>query len=377
MRFIRFSKGFFIAEIREFEVLFWSLVFPILLYFFLSSVFGGDGGSSSIGFKLAVVRHSSPALSSELITQTIDAISGDAGPFTLSHFQDLDEALTAMKQGKQDLVISGAEENYPSSQSIPVELHNISGRESSQVAANIMEIALDKANIEVARYTNPDFVAISSETIPVSITSTSKSVNYKDYIFPSVALMMMLSVALFNCPLSLSYYRSSGINKKLYTTPLRPHEYFGAHLVKLVLTIMISLILLYGMAWFIYKVRSGIFSLSFLLALGLAMITFVSFGLMISSFARKESSAGIFGQLFYQTMMFLGGFFFPVFGLPWGIRWLVYVLPSTYLVELLRRGMGIHTAPLSALSLIAVPLAWTALSVIVFSFNFRKVMAYE
>jgi ABC-2 type transport system permease protein len=377
MRFARFSKGFFISEIREFEVLFWSFVFPILLYFFLSSVFGSQGGSSSISFNLAVLRQSSTAFDSQIIDATIAAVSGESGPFTVSSYQDFDEAIDAMKRGKQDLVVLASAEAQSAGQGIPVQIFSISGRESSQVAANILEIAFDKANIEIARHSNPSFSAITAESIPVSLTNTRKSIAYKDYIFPSVALMMMLSVALFNCPLSLSFYRSSGINKKIYTTPLRPHEFFGAHLVKLVLTMLISLTLLYLMAWYVYKVRSGIFSAGFFLALGLGMLTFVSFGLMISSFARKESSAGILGQVFYQTMMFLGGFFFPVFGLPWGIRWLVYVLPSTYLVELLRRGMGFQSAPLSAFALIAVPLGWTALSVLVFSLNFRKVMGYE
>jgi len=81
--------------------------------------------------------------------------------------------------------------------------------------------------------------------------------------------------------------------------------------------------------------------------------------------------------VFYQIMMFMGGFFFPVFGLPWGIRWLVYALPSTYLVELLRRGMGIQSAPIGMIWLIVVPLAWMLVSATVFSLNFRKVMGYE
>ena len=56
MRFWRFCKGFFLSEIREFEVIFWSIVFPILLYFFLSTIFGSEGNTTSINFNLAVAR---------------------------------------------------------------------------------------------------------------------------------------------------------------------------------------------------------------------------------------------------------------------------------------------------------------------------------
>jgi ABC-2 type transport system permease protein len=44
---------------------------------------------------------------------------------------------------------------------------------------------------------------------------------------------------------------------------LRPLEFFAAHLVKLLITMLISLTLLYAMAWFIYGVRDGIFGLGF------------------------------------------------------------------------------------------------------------------
>lgn len=377
MRFWRFCKGFFLSEIREFEVVFWSIVFPLLLYFFLSTIFGSEGKTSGISFKLAVLRSGGQTTELVVADKTVEAISGKDGPFKATSFADIEAALSAMKQGKQDAVLEIGSVAASTPPGGSVTIHCISGRESSQVAGNILQIAFDKANIEVARDSDPQFRSIPSEAIPVQNTASGRSVDYKDYIFPSVALMMMLSVALFNSPLSLSFYRSSGTNKKLFTTPLRPLEYFGAHLVKLLSTIMISLVLLYLMAFFIYRVRSGIFSPGFFMALVLAMLTFVSFGLMVASFARKESSAGIMGQVFYQTMMFLGGFFFPVFGVTWGIRWLVYVLPSTYLVELLRRGMGIQSAPIGMFWLIAIPMLWLVVSAGVFTLNFRKVMGNE
>ena len=84
----------------------------------------------------------------------------------------------------------------------------------------------------------------------------------------------------------------------------------------------------------------------------------------------------VIGQICYQIMMFMGGFFFPVMDLPWSVKWLVYLVPTTYLVELLRRGMGIQTMELATIWLITVPLAWTVVSVSVFSLRFRKVMGH-
>jgi ABC-2 type transport system permease protein len=377
MRFIRFSKGFFLAEIREFEVVFWSVVFPLLLYLFLSAVLGGEGKPQGAAFNLAVVRNGTSQMAAMALDKTLEAVGGEDGPFRVTDFTSVEDALDAMKRGKQDVVAVTGGAMIPASMSYPIALHSISGKESSQVAANILDLAFEKANLEVARFSDPGFKGIRMEEEAVAVSASGRSVAYKDYLFPSVALIMMLSVALLNSPLSLSFYRSSGTNRKIFTTPLRPLEFFASHLVKLLATMLISLALLYLMAWFGYGVRGGIFSLRFFLSLVLGMVTLISMGLMIAVVASKESAVMVIGQISYQVMMFMGGFFFPVMGLPLSIRWLVYVVPTTYLVELLRRGMGIRTMEMASIWLIAVPLAWLALSVSVFAGNFRKVMGNE
>ncbi len=172
-------------------------------------------------------------------------------------------------------------------------------------------------------------------------------------------------------------YRVSGTNKKLYTTPLKPLEYFSAHFVKLVFTMLMSLVLLYIIALTVYRVQGTIFDPRFILSLIYSMLVSVSFGLMVASFAKKLSTATVVGQSLYQVMMFMGGLYFPVFDLPWGLRWIVYLLPTTYLVELSRRFMGYTIAPISMTWLIVVPLIWMIFSVSVFALNFRKVMGYE
>lgn len=376
MRFWRFTRSFFLAEIREFEVVFWSIVFPLLLYVFLSAVLGGNGKAGGMSFNLGVVRNSTSPVGTMAISKTLDAVTGSEGPFVATPFASLEEALEQMKSGKQDVVAELGGELIPSSQSFPVRLHSISGKESSQVATNILELVFDKANLEVARLSDHGFKGIVIDTQAVAGSASSRSVDYKDYLFPSVALMMMLSVALLNSPLSLGFYRSSGTNRKIFTTPLRPLEFFAAHLVKLLITMLISLTLLYAMAWFIYGVRDGIFGLGFFLTLLLGMLSLISIGLVIAAIASKESSVMVIGQICYQIMMFMGGFFFPVMDLPWSVKWLVYLVPTTYLVELLRRGMGIQTMEMATIWLIAVPLAWTVISVSVFGLRFRKVMGH-
>lgn len=385
-RMWNFTSGLFKNEIREFQVMFWSFIFPLVLYFILTSVFGSLYGDNpqGISFKIGIVREEPLSGFGKIFDEVIDGISSENGPFVRAEYGSIDEALTDLKEGKQDIVLvipEGTSAKIASAVvlkagEVALRVHYVSGKDSSSIASNILSEVINEVNLEIGRRSGGEYVDIVTEAKTVS-AKEEKPFDYREYIFPGVALMMILSVALFNSPIGLVQYRVSGVNKKLYTTPLRPLEYFTAHFVKLIFTMLISLILLYLIAAFVYNVRGSILDIRFILTLLFSMVVTISFGLMIASFSKKLSTVTVLGQTLYQVMMFLGGLYFPVFDLPWGIRWLVYALPTTYLVELSRRVMGYQFAPVSLLWLVLVPMIWTAVSTIVFVVNFKKVMGYE
>ncbi len=385
-RMLKFTSGLFKNEIREFQVMFWSLIFPLILYFILTSVFGGmaSGNSQGISFNLGIVKEENLTGFGRVLDEVLGSISSHGGPFVQREYGNLDEALEDLKNGKQDIVLvipKGTNAKMTGSLmlqvgDVPLRMHYISGKESSSIAANILGEIMNEVNLEIKKRQEENYIDIASTNNVVS-AKQEKGFDYNEYIFPGVALMMILSVSLFNSPIGLIQYRVSGTNKKLYTTPLKPLEYFSAHFVKLVFTMLMSLVLLYIIALTVYRVQGTIFDPRFILSLIYSMLVSVSFGLMVASFAKKLSTATVVGQSLYQVMMFMGGLYFPVFDLPWGLRWIVYLLPTTYLVELSRRFMGYTIAPISMTWLIVVPLIWMIFSVSVFALNFRKVMGYE
>ncbi|HPB63491.1 MAG TPA: ABC transporter permease [Mesotoga sp.] len=385
-RMLKFTSGLFKNEIREFQVMFWSFIFPLILYFILTSVFGGmaSGNSQGISFNLGIVKEENLTGFGRVLDEVLGSISSHGGPFVQREYGNLDEALEDLKNGKQDIVLvipKGTNAKMTGSLmlqvgDVPLRMHYISGKESSSIAANILGEIMNEVNLEIKKRQEENYIDIASTNNVVS-AKQEKGFDYNEYIFPGVALMMILSVSLFNSPIGLIQYRVSGTNKKLYTTPLKPLEYFSAHFVKLVFTMLMSLVLLYIIALTVYRVQGTIFDPRFILSLLYSMLVSVSFGLMVASFAKKLSTATVVGQSLYQVMMFMGGLYFPVFDLPWGLRWIVYLLPTTYLVELSRRFMGYTIAPISMTWLIVVPLIWMIFSVSVFALNFRKVMGYE
>jgi ABC-2 type transport system permease protein len=383
---LKFTSGLFKNEIREFQVMFWSFIFPLILYFILTSVFGGmaTGNPQGISFNLGIVKEENLTGFGRILDEVLGSISSNGGPFVQKEYGNLDKALEDLKNGKQDIVLvipKGTNAKMTGSLmlqvgDVPLRMHYISGKESSSIAANILGEIMNEVNLEIKKRQDENYIDIASTNHVVS-AKQEKGFDYNEYIFPGVALMMILSVSLFNSPIGLIQYRVSGTNKKLYTTPLKPLEYFSAHFVKLIFTMLMSLVLLYIIALTVYRVQGTIFDPGFILSLIYSMLVSVSFGLMVASFAKKLSTATVVGQSLYQVMMFMGGLYFPVFDLPWGLRWIVYLLPTTYLVELSRRFMGYTIAPISMTWLIVVPLIWMIFSVSVFALNFRKVMGYE
>jgi ABC-2 type transport system permease protein len=66
-------------------------------------------------------------------------------------------------------------------------------------------------------------------------------------------------------------------------------------------------------------------------------------GLFISVSASEVFEAQTFSNFFRFPMMFLCGLFFPVLSLPIFIRWLSYILPVTYGVDILQGAInGVH-----------------------------------
>ena len=106
-RIWNFTSGLFKSEIREFQVMFWSFIFPLILYFILTSVFGSLYGDDTqgISFRVGIVREESLSGLGMILDEVIEDISSENGPFVKKEYGSIDEALIDLKEGKQDIVL--------------------------------------------------------------------------------------------------------------------------------------------------------------------------------------------------------------------------------------------------------------------------------
>jgi len=103
-------------------------------------------------------------------------------------------------------------------------------------------------------------------------------------------------------------------------------------------------------------------------ALGAGLFLFVALGLgvLISTVSETQGQAMQLSIMVALPQILLSGMIFPLDSIPWGVRWISYLLPLTYYNEV-ARGVLVRGAPLDAL--VAPLVALAILSVLVFGLS--------
>jgi ABC-2 type transport system permease protein len=384
----KLAKAFLLDNVRDFNGVFWPFVFPLFLFFVLTSVFWSGGSTESVNFKVGVVFEERLVGFAEFLNQVLKAVQPE--PFRLSEYDSFEKALEDLKRKKLDAVLkvpagfSGRltwtvltkqERNLPE-----LEIHCLRAQQESEMAGQLLQMILERANLEFFKRAGfvRSYVEVQIQEKPVS-TAEESDFHYPTYIFPAVILMSWLAICLFSLPLNILYNREVGINKRFFTTGLRSFEYFTSLLLSMGVIMVVSCVLIYAFGFLVYKVKPSSLSFEFILKLLFTMVVFFGLGMMITALFKKSSSALVFSQVANQLLMFLGGFYFPLlnFNLPEPLEWICLALPTTYLVEDLRKSLGQNVYSFSSLQTFLVPTAWLVLALVLFAANFKRVMGHE
>ncbi len=85
-------------------------------------------------------------------------------------------------------------------------------------------------------------------------------------------------------------------------------------------------------------------------ALGALLFLFVTLGtgVLISSVSQTQAQAMQLAVLTMVPQFLLSGLFFPLYAMPWAVRWIGYVLPLTWFIKV-ARGVMVRGAPAGSL----------------------------
>lgn len=383
---LKLTKGILLDTLRDFEAVFWPLVFPIILFFILVSVFGGMGTSNPVRFKLGILQRTQLTGFGKILENVIEQIQPD--PFHVVRYEDLSQALKDLQSDRIQLLLEIPDTfNMDLTRAIltsgrsnvSLKVHCLSGKMESETAATILETILSTLNVEIFKRARPgNFTEVNFQLSIVS-KPNAHSFHYATYLFPGILLMAIMSFGFFHLPLWLVFNRTSGLNKRLYASPVTPAKSLLSLGLAQLIVMLVSCLLIYVFGYFVYNVSSSIFSWSFILTLLFSMLVSLSMGLFLVCLFLKPASAVVSGQVLYQIMMFVGGLYFPVlrYNVPSFLKYFALALPSTHLAELLRSALGHSVYSLPVWQMWSIPSLWLIASVVLFLIRFKWVMGYE
>ena len=320
------TSTFFLETIREPEVLFWGILFPVLISIGLGLAFSQ---TSEYKFRIMIVEENKTELDSllkiyavsnlknekEVFTWKIeDKISGNTEfSFTRS---DWKSAIISLKRGEAELIITD---------SAGIVSYNFDPLNSQAQLAYMKLSALMKSPV------------LSSDTEQNQINPlTLKGVRYIDFLIPGILSLGVMSSILWGISYTIIERRSQKLLRRMVATPMRKSNFLiGMMFVRILMNIVEALILLF-FAWLLFgiHIQGNIGALVILFLSG--NIAFTGLAVLISTRTSKTEVGTGWINAVQMPMMILSGIFFSYHNFPeWSVG-VIKFLPLTALADGIR-----------------------------------------
>lgn len=192
---------------------------------------------------------------------------------------------------------------------------------------------------------------------------------------PAIAGMILIFIGTLITSLGVVRERQSGTLEQLAVMPFRPRDVFVGKIAPYFSVAAIDLVVIIGMGNVLFDVPFN--GSALLLGFGAVLFLFVTLGLgvLISSVSENQGQAIQLALMSLLPQVLLSGMIFPVASMAGSIRWISYLLPLTYFIQI-ARGVMVRAEGIDGLWF---PLAMLAvLGMVIFSLaivRFRKDLA--
>jgi len=334
---------------REKQLLFWTIVFPLVYLSIIVAVFGNPGGSN-VSFSVAIQYLDNSTLSRTLI----DAI-GNAGIYRVAYVNSsLEEVIRGGGYDVGLIIPRGFGENLTTANQTYVSIVYVSNLQPSEAAKSSLESFIGRFGsiyveriIEIARsympveaYKYAIFLAkpISTSYTEVKGSYISTPEGLKTYYVISTIGFMILYSGLFTSVGSIVEARRSGVLQLILSSPIKGYRIFIARIISGLVSISITstAIILLGIALGadLYRIPAYIWVAIALLLVG--AIGTMGLGFIIAPFIRTSEAATAIANMIAFPTMFLGGIAIPKFLLPSSLQIFANIYPLSRIVDSIR-----------------------------------------
>ena len=165
---------------------------------------------------------------------------------------------------------------------------------------------------------------------------------------PGLAGLILVFVGTLITSLGVVRERQAGTLEQLAVMPLRAWDIIAGKIAPYLMVAAVDLVLVVGIGMGVFHVpftgNVGVF------ALGSALFLLVTLGMgiLVSTLSQNQGQAIQLAFMIVLPQVLLSGLIFPVASMGAGVRWLSYVFPLTYFIEI-SRGVMLKAMPISTL----------------------------
>ncbi len=166
-----------------------------------------------------------------------------------------------------------------------------------------------------------------------------KEPNYFSYLLPMLVSIVAFSNALYGVGAVLSFYRESGILKRIGITPLPARTYIYGLLASRFLIVIFQAVFLFIVALIFYtvKVKGSFAALVIVLVIG--VLSMISIGGIVAGFSKTYEASIAISNVLFTPLSFLSGAFIPIFILPKFLQTLANGSPLYHFIKVMQEIM--------------------------------------
>ena len=208
------------------------------------------------------------------------------------------------------------------------------------------ELLVDGANLFDAQAITK---SAAQSQLPVRVTVLfNPGLKTSAVMVPGIIGILLVFVGTLATALGVVRERQSGTLEQLAVMPFRPRDVFVGKVAPyfVIAAVDTAIVVAVGLGIFHVPFRGSVP----LFTLGAMLFLFVtlSIGVLISSVSENQGQAIQLTMMTLLPQILLSGFVFPVASMAAGVRWIAYLLPLKYFVDI-ARGVMLRGAPLAAL----------------------------
>jgi ABC-2 type transport system permease protein len=188
---------------------------------------------------------------------------------------------------------------------------------------------------------------------------------------PGLAGLILVFIGTLITSLGVVRERQSGTLEQLAVMPFRAWEVIAGKIVPYLIVAAVDLVVIVAVGMGVFHVPFAGNVATFALGAALFLLVTLGMGILVSTVSQNQGQAIQLAFMLVMPQVLLSGLIFPVSSMAAGVRWISYVLPLTYFIQV-SRGVMLKAVPISGLwepiGLLAV-LAVVVLGLAIFRFR--------